>query len=124
MPGAHGPNQFSMQITITDIIQVELSRRLSTYKDLVAAGQMDRDTANHRYLCLQTALWMAGGCERPAIHRAEADTRAEITRWMKQIQRDSTVATMHNDGRVVALLIDFLEKTKPITPHPVQTKLI
>lgn len=113
-----------MQYTINDILQAELTTRLKAYRALVAEGKIDRDTANHRYLCIQTALWMAGGSEKPATAATAEDARAEILRWLKEIQRNSTAATMHADGRVVALLNEFLEKTKNITPVPVQTSLI
>lgn len=113
-----------MQITITDILQAELTTRLKRYRSLVDSGEMDRDTANHRYLCIQTALWMAGGSDKPATVTTEDDTRAEIQRWIRTIQRDTTVATMHADGRVVELLTQFLETTKPVAPVPVQTSLL
>jgi hypothetical protein len=111
-----------MQITITDILSAELTRCLQQYKQLVADD--DKQTANHHYLCIQTALWMIQGGTAPAIRKTEQEVRADITRWMKDIQRNSTVRTMHADGRVVALLQEFLENTKPITPQPVQTSLI
>jgi len=112
-----------MQHTILSVIQAELTRRLTHYRDQVAAGHMDRETANFRYLCLQTAAWVAGG-EKPKTVTSEEETREEIQRWMREIQRDSTVATMHHDGRVVALLTQFLQDTAPVTPEPVQTRLI
>ncbi len=52
------------------------------------------------------------------------EVRAEILRWMKDIQKNSTVKTMHHDGRVVAMLTEFLESTKPAAPAPVQTTLL
>lgn len=113
-----------MQITITDILQAELTTRLKRYRSLVDSGEMDRDTANHRYLCIQTALWMAGGSDKPATVTTEDDTRAEIQRWIRTIQRDTTVATMHADGRLVAILEKFLEETRPITKQPEQTRLL
>src|SRR5690606_40789118 len=84
----------TMQHTILSVIQAELTRRLTHYRDQVAAGHMDRETANFRYLCLQTAAWVAGG-EKPKTVTSEEETREEIQRWMREIQRDSTVATMH-----------------------------
>lgn len=111
-----------MQITITDLLSAELTRLLLEYKRLSITEE--KEVANHRYLCIQTAIWMAGGGRQPAITKPVEEVRAEITRWMKQIQRDSTVATMHQDGRVVAMLQEFLENTKPLTAQPVQTTLI
>lgn len=113
-----------MQFTLSDILSAELTRRLTAYKQGITAGDIERDTANHRYLCIQTALWIVDGGTPPAIRKTEEETRAEILRWSKEIQRNSTVKTMHQDGRVVALLQEFLEKTKPITAAPVQTRLI
>lgn len=110
-------------LTILSIIQAELTRRLTHYADLVDRGHMDRETANFRYLCLQTAAWIAGG-DRPKTVTLHEETMDEIQRWMREIQRNSTVETMHADGRVVALLQEFLEANKPAVPAPVQTRLI
>lgn len=114
----------TMQITLSDILAAELTRRLLAYKQLINAGEIERDTSNHRYLCIQTALWIVDGGTPPAIRKTEEETRAEVLRWSKEIQKNSTVKTMHSDGRVVALLQEFLEKTKPITAVPAQTRLI
>jgi len=113
-----------MQITLSDILSAELTRRLTAYKAMINTGEIAQSQANHRYLCLQTALWIVDGGTPPAIRKTEEETRAEIQRWSKEIQRNSTVKTMHQDGRVVALLVEFLEKTKPITAIPAQTRLI
>lgn len=113
-----------MKLTITSILSAELTRRLNSYRLFIAGGEMDQATANHRYLCLQTALWMVAGGDTPAIRKPEEEVREEIQRWIRTIQRESTVATVHQDGRVVALLLEFLEKTKLITAGAVQTTLI
>lgn len=112
-----------MQYTLLSVIQAELTRRMTHYAALIARGDMDRETANFRYLCLQTAAWIAGG-DKPKTVTHDEETREEIQRWMREIQRNSTVETMHADGRVVALLTEFLEATKPGTSEPVQTRLI
>lgn len=111
-----------MQLTIASIISDEMTRCLQEYKRL--AEQEHKDALNNRYLCLQTALWMAQGGKSPAIRMPEDQVRAVIRQWQKDIQRDSTVATMHHDGRVVAILQEFLDDTKPITAAPAQTKLV
>lgn len=107
---------------LTQILSEEMSRCLLEYKSL--AGYDDKDTLNHRYLCLQTALWMQEGGTAPAIRKTVDEIRTVIRAWVRDIQRDTTVATMHHDGRVVALLDQFLNDTKPITSLPAQTRLI
>jgi hypothetical protein len=111
-----------MQITITDLLSAELTRRLLEYKKLSITEE--KEVANHRYLCIQTAIWMAGGGRQPAITKPVEEVRAEITRWMKEIQRNSTIATVHSDGRNVVMLNNFLESTKPVVQAPVQTTLL
>jgi len=111
-----------MTLTITDILSAELTRCLLQYKQIANEGE--KEAANHRYLCIQTALWMVSGGKQPAIRKQTEEVRAEIVRWTKDIQRNSTVKTMHQDGRVVALLQEFLESTKPAVPAPVQTSLL
>jgi len=85
---------------------------------------MDRDTANHRYLALQTACWMAGGMAEPATITTDEEARAEVRRFIREINRQATVQTMHHDGRRVQLLEKFLEETKPITKQPEQGRLL
>jgi len=109
-------------MTLTQILSDEMTRCLREYKQLAEAA--DKETLNHRYLCLQTALWMEAGGTAPAIRKSDDEVRYIIRRWMTDIQRDSTVATMHHDGRVVALLSEFLDATKPVTAVPAQQRLI
>ena len=113
-----------MQLTIQTVISDELTRRLTAYATDVAAGRMDRDTANHRYLALQTACWMAGGMAKPATVTIDDEARDEIRRFIREINREATVETMHHDGRRVALLEKFLDDTRPITRQPEQGRLL
>lgn len=112
-----------MQHTLLDIIQAELTHRLTHYAAQVDAGHMDRETANHRYLALQTAAWIAGA-DKPKTVTSDEETRDEIRRWIREINRNATVETMHHDGRRVALLEKFLEDTRPITKQPEQARLL
>lgn len=111
-----------MQLTIETVLSEEMSRCLSEYKSL--AEYDDKETLNNRYLCLQTAMWMQHGGAAPAIRKPVDEIRTVIRDWVRDIQRRSTIATMHHDGRVVGLLNDFLEQTKPITAGPAQLKLV
>lgn len=113
-----------MQHTITTILSDELADRLKTFQAAVNAGHMDRETAVHRYLALQTACWMAGGMARPATVTTEEEAREEIRRFIREINRNATVQTMHTDGRRVALLEKLLEDTRPITKQPEQGRLL
>lgn len=113
-----------MELTIQTVISDELTRRLRTYKSAVEKCEMDRETANHRYLALQTALWMAGYMSEPATKTTVEEAREEVRRFIREINREATVETMYVDGRRVELLNQFLESSKPITPAPVQTTLI
>ena len=113
-----------MLITIQTVISDELTRRLRQYNYDVEEGRMDRETANHRYLALQTALWMAGYCAQPKIITTPEEAREEVQRFIREINRAATVHSMHHDGRRVALLEKFLEDTKPITKQPEQGRLL
>lgn len=118
-----------MQYTIQDIINAELTNRLKNYRSIIASGSPEEVAeSNRRYLCLQTALHIAGGTQTlpggVITKMPMEEVRAELLRWMKEIQKNSTVKTMHHDGRVVALLSEFLESTKPAAPAPVQTTLL
>lgn len=114
-----------MTIDFTYIIEQELSQRLTEYKRVLAntpdeALETKREELNHRYLCLQTALWMNTGANKPAIVKDPEEARTELRRWMTEIQRNSTADTMRNDGRKIAIITDFLERTKPVIPAPTQ----
>ncbi len=113
-----------MHITIQTVISDELTARLKTFQQAVDSGLLDRATAVHRYLALQTALWMAGFCNEPAQKTTPEEAREEVQRFIREINRNATVETMHHDGRRVDILEKFLETTKPVTPAPVQTRLI
>jgi hypothetical protein len=113
-----------MTHTFATIAAAELTRRLTHYATLVAQGNMDKATANHRYLALQTALWMDSGGDPPKTLTTPEESREEIQRWIREINRNATVQSMHEDGRRVALLQQFLDNTKPITAAPAQLKLI
>lgn len=110
--------------TIQTILSDELTSRLKTFKAAVESGDMDRATAVHRYLAMQTALWMAGYMAEPATVTTREEAREEIRLFIRQINRDTTVETMHQDGRRVAILEKFLEETRPITKQPEQTRLM
>lgn len=121
-----------MTITFTDIASAELTRRLTEYPQLVSAitdpskQTAKREEVNHRYLCLQTAIWMDsnGKAQKPAIVKTEEEVRAELIRWQKDIQKDSTVETMLRDGREVAIIQAFLDATAPVVALPVQTSIV
>lgn len=113
-----------MHVTIQTVISDELTRRIRQYKSDVEAGRMDRETANHRYLALQTALWMAGYMSEPATKTTTEEAREEVRRFIREINRATTVETMYDDGRRVQVLKNFLNDTKPAVPAPVQKTLL
>jgi hypothetical protein len=113
-----------MHVTIQTVISDELTRRLRQYQHDVEAGKMDRETANHRYLALQTALWIAGYMNEPATKTTQEEAREEVQRFIREINRDATVLTMYIDGHRVKLLEKFLNDTRPAVPAPIQTTLI
>lgn len=113
-----------MDNTFIGLVSAELSRRLETYRDLIDSNAITRDQANAAYLALQTALWLAGGCEKPAITSTREEAREEIRRWRREINRNATVESMYTDSRVVRLLDEFLENTRPVSADPVQTRLL
>lgn len=110
-----------MQHTLTELIEIEIKDRTAVYREMVARREMDRDTANHRLGLLRSALRIAQG--QPDTYN-ELELRTEITRWMTRLQRNSTVNTMHYDGRVVQMLSELLEQMKPIQRNLVQTRLL
>jgi hypothetical protein len=111
------------ELTISDLLSSELTRRLSNYNKLLQEEHIDRDTANHRYLCLQTALWMDTGADEPAVKKTREAVLDEMRRWRKVIQADSTVDTMHVDGRKVQLINEFIETHRERQEPPEQTQL-
>lgn len=113
-----------MQTTLTEIIQAELSHRLEAYKDLIESGALTRAQANAAYIALQTALWMAGGCEKPAMVSTNEEAREVIRDWIRTINREATATTLRADCMKVRLLEEFLEKTKPEAPPHKQYSLI
>lgn len=86
---------------------------------------MDRETANFRYMCLETAAWWAGAAKPHDSHiQPDFEVREEILRWIRTIQRETSTSTMHEDGRLVAQLREFLDETKAITKQPEQGRLL
>ncbi len=118
-----------MKTTISQIFQAELSRRLVSYKEHLAVVPADESTAlreqlNHRYLCLQMAASIEDKTTRPAITKSIEQVHAELRRWMIELQRDATVANYHEIGRTIALITEWMEKTKPITATPTQLSIV
>lgn len=121
-----------MTITFTAIASAELTSRLSAYQTILqstsdaAAREEKREQLNHRYICLQTAIWIDanGKGPKPAIIKSPEEVRSELIRWMKDIQKDSTVQTMHRDGRDIAIIQAFLAATAPVVAQPVQTSIV
>jgi hypothetical protein len=115
--------------TISDIFQRELATRLTAYSQQVSAAtpaqrEAVRELVNHRYLCLQTAAWIADGGTRPAIVKDIEDVHTEIREWMRELQRTATRENQHEIGRTIALLKEWVEQTKPITSVPAQMKVV
>ena len=117
-----------MKYKFNDIASAELSSRLTSYRQILThkTGQALEETRaelNHRYFCLQTALWMDTHGKQPAIIKPEEDVRAELRRWMREIQRETTHESQYQDAEKIALIQSFLDATAPITPEPVQLKI-
>lgn len=117
-----------MTITFSDIASVELTRRLSAYRSILAGTPQEsieekRTELNHRYLCLQWAVFMDSGGIRPATNKELDEVHEELRRWMREIQRESTVQTMHADGKKIAIIQCFLDATRPVLPASVQMQI-
>lgn len=111
------------------LIDSELTRCLRDYPAIIARAPQDlesqvRHELNHRYLCLQTAAWIIDQKRlRPAVVKSDEDVRAALIRWQKDIQRDSTVKTMHQNGRMIAALQEVVDALNPITAQPEQKNM-
>lgn len=112
-----------------NLIDAELSRCLREYPGIIARAPKDlesqvREELNHRYFCLQTCAWIIDQKRSmPKNTKTDEEVIAALIRWQKDIQRNSTVKTMHQDARVIARLQDVVDHLKPITAHPEQKKL-
>lgn len=117
-----------MQDALTHI-DSELTRCLKQYPGMIARAPRDlesqvREELNHRYLCIQTAAWIIDqNRPRPAVVKSDEEVRAALIRWQKDIQRDSTVKTLHHDGRIIAALQLVVDSLKPITALPEQKQM-
>jgi len=117
-----------MQDALT-YIDTELTRCLKQYPGIIARTPDQyqstvRDELNHRYLCIQTAAWIIDqNRPRPAVVKSDEEVRAALIRWQKDIQRDSTVNTIHQDGRTIAALQEVIDNLKPIIAQPEQKQL-
>jgi hypothetical protein len=118
-----------MKHTVASILNDELTVRLVAYANTLKAADPEeyeaiRAELNHRYLCLQTALYIEQGGKEPAISKTIDEIHAELRRWMREIQRTATVNTQHHIARTIAMVTEWIEQTKEITAAPAQQKLI
>jgi hypothetical protein len=119
----------NMKHTVAAILNDELTVRLVSYANTLKSADPEeyeaiRAELNHRYLCLQTALYIEQGGKEPAISKTIEEIHAELRRWMREIQRTATVNTQYQAGRTIALLSEWIEQTKTITAAPAQTSLL
>jgi len=118
-----------MKTTISDIFQAELTRRLVSYKEQLAYAKTEefndlRQQLNHRYICIQMAASIEDNTARPLVTKQIEDVHAELRRWMIEMQRDAVVSNYREIGRTIALITEWIEKTKPIQQLPTQLTIV
>lgn len=106
---------------LISIFHIEMTFRKALYPQQIADKVLSSETANHRYYCLATALYMIEQGRPPAEIKPLPDVLAEILRWSKHIQRNATKATMRGDGQRIAVLTAFIEH---YSPEPEQDRVV
>jgi len=80
----------------------ELSTRLHTYVDSIAAGRLTAAEANHKYFCIETCISLLGG---PTPHASHIQSTQEVIReldvWAIEITRAASFDTRFADNRKV-----------------------
>jgi hypothetical protein len=80
----------------------ELSTRLHTYVDSIAAGRLTAAEANHKYFCIETCISLLGGPTPHASHiQSPEKVIAELDAWALEITRAASFETRHADTRKI-----------------------
>jgi len=105
-------------------IQRELDRRLLSWKQQVTDGVMDRNTANHRHLCLQSALLVLKDGRTDIYGKTLPEIKAELELWLRETKKEKgeqvlkrliDAATAKRDITIVKNAVDFLIQRLRIT---------
>jgi hypothetical protein len=80
----------------------ELSTRLNTYVEIIAAGRLTAAEANHKYFCIETCISLLGGPTPHASHiQSPEKVIAELDAWALEITRAASFDTRFDDKRKV-----------------------
>jgi|GEM_PF-1718193 len=91
----------NLHTTLAQLNQ-ELSTRLHTYVDSIAAGRLTAAEANHKYFCIETCISLLGGPTPHASHiQSPENVIAELDAWALEITRSASFETRFADHRKV-----------------------